>query len=168
MLILGYAVIAYTVFLLSSAWAVYFLAGGIDGPAVSSPWVALAVDGALLLAFAVQHSVMARAGVKQRLTRLIPAAAERSTYVLVAGLLLLAQFVFWQPVPAALWHVGAPWSVAIWVVYAAGWVLVVVSTYAVDHADFLGLKQAYTYLRRLPTSRRRSPGAACTRCAGTR
>jgi methanethiol S-methyltransferase len=150
MVILGYAVIAYAVFLLSSGWAVVFLAHGIDGAATSRPGVALAIDGLLLLAFAVQHSVMARAGFKRRLTRLIPAAAERSTYVLVAGLLLVALFGWWQPVPAVLWQVGPPWSAAVWALYAAGWLLVVWSTFMVDHADFLGLKQAYVHLRRLP------------------
>lgn len=147
---LGYAVIAYAVFLFSSAWAVLFLAGGVDGAATSPPGQALAIDGALLLLFAVQHSVMARAGFKRRLSRLIPPAAERSTYVLVAGLLLVALFGWWQPVPTVLWEVGAPWSVAIRVGYAAGWLLVVWSTFMVDHADFLGLKQAYVHLRRLP------------------
>ena len=152
LVIVGYAVVAYAAFLLSAAWAIGFLADRgapttIDGPATGPAWVALAVDAALLLAFAVQHSVMARAGFKRRLTRLIPAAAERSTYVLVASLLLFALFGWWQPAPAVIWQVGVPWSAAIWVVYAAGWVIVVWSTFMVDHADFLGLKQAYLRLR---------------------
>jgi len=146
--VLGYAVVAYAIFLLSSAWAVVFLASSIDRPATRPAAVALAMDGGLLLAFAVQHSVMARAGFKRRLTRLIPPAAERSTFVLVAGLLLLATFTWWQPLPALIWHVGPPWSVAIWILYGAGWLLVAGSTFAVDHADFLGLKQAYVHLRR--------------------
>jgi protein-S-isoprenylcysteine O-methyltransferase Ste14 len=150
--VLGYAVIAYGCFLLSSAWAVGFLAGrgaptSVDGPATTPAWAALAIDGALLLAFAGQHTVMARSGFKRQLTRLIPAAAERSTYVLVASLLLFAQFAWWQPVPTVIWSVARPWSTAIWVVYALGWITVVASTYMVDHADFLGLKQAYQHVR---------------------
>ncbi|MEU4241840.1 isoprenylcysteine carboxylmethyltransferase family protein [Actinoplanes sp. NPDC026619] len=149
MLILGYSVVAYACFLASSVWAVFFLAGGVDHGATVPAWQALAIDGALLLAFAAQHSVMARPAVKRHLTRLIPPAAERSTYVLIASLLLFAQFAFWQPLPAVIWDVDRPWSPAIWVVYAAGWLLVVWSTYMVDHADFLGLRQAWTHLRRL-------------------
>lgn len=150
----GYAVIAYGAFLLSVGWAVGFLADrgaptSVDGPATRPAWAALAIDAALLLTFAVQHSVMARAGFKRRLIRLIPAQAERSTFVLAASLLLFALFGWWQPVPAMIWHVGPPWSAAIWMVYAVGWVIVVWSTFMVDHADFLGLKQAYRHLRRL-------------------
>jgi protein-S-isoprenylcysteine O-methyltransferase Ste14 len=144
LLIAGYALVAYGAFLLSAAWAVVFLAGGLDGPATRPAGAALAIDGALLLAFAVQHTVMARAWFK----RLIPAPVERSTYVLAAGLLLLAVFGWWQAAPATVWRVGGPWSAAIWVLFGAAWVLVVWSTFAVDHADFLGLKQAYVYLRR--------------------
>ena len=152
--VLGYAAIAYGAFLLSSGWAIGFLAGrgaptSVDGPATRPAWAALAIDAALLLTFAVQHSVMARDGFKRRLVRLIPAAAERSTFVLAASLLLFALLGWWQPVPAVIWQVGPPWSVAIWVGYAVGWVIVVWSTFMVDHADFLGLKQAYRHLRRL-------------------
>nr|WP_296069856.1 isoprenylcysteine carboxylmethyltransferase family protein [uncultured Actinoplanes sp.] len=145
--VLGFAVLAYAVFLLSSAWAIGFLAGWGDGPATSTAWVALTIDTLLLLAFAVQHTVMARAGFKRRLVRFVPAAAGRSVYVLTAGLLLLALFAFWQPLPTVLWDVGRPWSALLWTLYAAGWVVVVGSTFMVDHADFLGLKQAYLHLR---------------------
>ncbi len=146
--------IAYGGFLLSAGWAIGFLAGrgvpsSIDGAATSPAWLALVIDAALLLAFAVQHSVMARAGFKRRLLRLIPAPAERATFVLASSLLLFALFGWWQPVPAVIWHLDPPWSAAIWVVYAIGWVIVVWSTFMVDHLDFLGLKQAYLHLRRL-------------------
>jgi protein-S-isoprenylcysteine O-methyltransferase Ste14 len=151
--VMAYAAIAYAAFLLSSAWAAGFLAGrgaptSVDGPATRAAGPALAIDTVLLLAFAAQHTVMARAGFKRRLTRYLPAAAERSTFVLVASLLLVALLGWWQPVPATVWQVGEPWSAVIWVGYALGWGLVVWSTFMVDHADFLGLKQAYRHLRR--------------------
>lgn len=150
LVIAGYAVIAYGTFLLSAVWAIRFLAGGVDGPATLPAWAALTVDGALLAVFAVQHSVMARAGFKRRLTRILPPSAERSTYVLASSLALFALFGWWQPAPAVLWHTGSPWSAPIWLVYAAGWVLVVASTFMIDHADFLGLKQAFRPAHRPP------------------
>ena len=134
----GYALFSYALFLISIVWAVGFLAGWGDGPAESSTTQALLIDGGLLLAFAVQHTVMARAGFK----RLVPPKLERSTYVLAASLVLLATFAFWQPVPAVVWHVGPPWSILIWVVYALGWVLTVGATYMIDHFEFFGLKAA--------------------------
>jgi protein-S-isoprenylcysteine O-methyltransferase Ste14 len=150
----GYAVIAYGAFLLSTLWAIGFLAGrgaptSVDGPGAGPAVTAIAVDAALLLAFAVQHSVMARAGFKRRLTRLIPESAERSTYVLTASLLLGATFWWWQPVPTVIWSLGLPWSAVLWGVYAIGWVIAVSSTFMIDHAHFLGLKQAYENLRQL-------------------
>lgn len=144
LLALGYSALAYFAFLLSSAWAFVFLAGGIDAPARHGAALSLAIDGALLLAFAVHHSVMARAGVK----RFLPAPLERSTFVLVASLLLMAILGWWQPVPEMVWQVGRPWSYPIWAVYGLGWLLVAGSTFMVDHADFLGLKQAWRHARR--------------------
>src|SRR4051794_18354048 len=145
--VMAYAAIAYAAFLLSSAWAAGFLAGrgaptSVDGPATRSAGPALAIDTVLLLAFAAQHTVMARAGFKRRLTRYLPAAAERSTFVLVASLLLFAVFGWWQPVPTTVWRVGAPVSVVFWVVYALGWLVVAASTFMVDHAEFFGLTRA--------------------------
>ncbi len=153
LLVVGYAVIAYAAFLLSSAWAVGFLAGrgaptSVDGPATTPAWAAAAIDAALLVAFAAQHTVMARAGFKRRLTRLILPAAERSTFVLAASLLMVALLAWWQPIPAVVWQTGAHGSIAIWALYALGWVIVIGSTFMVDHADFLGLKPAYEHLRR--------------------
>ena len=149
-----YAVIAYGAFVVSTLWAIGFLAGrgaptSVDGSARFPALASIAIDAALLLAFAVQHTVMARAGFKRRLTRLIPESAERSTYVLAASLLLGATFGWFRPVPTVVWSFGGLWSAVVWVVYALGWVIAVSSTFMIDHADFLGLKQAYRYLRRL-------------------
>lgn len=147
--IFGYAIAAYGAFGLSAVWAAGFLADRgapttVDGPATRPAGAALAIDAALLLAFAVQHTVMARAAFK----RYIPQAIERSTFVLVASLLLIATFAWWQPVPFVVWNAGRPWSIAIWLLYAAGWALVVWSTFMVSHTDFLGLRQAWLHLRR--------------------
>ncbi|BCY08368.1 isoprenylcysteine carboxylmethyltransferase family protein [Actinoplanes sp. L3-i22] len=143
MIVLGYAVLAYAAFLSSTAWSIWFLAGPIDDPASRPAGISLVIDGALLMLFAVQHTVMARAGFKKRLTRLIPEAAERSTFVLAASLTQFALLLWWQPVPHVLWQVSG----LLWVVYAAGWALAIWSTYLIDHADLVGLKQAWRHLR---------------------
>ena len=143
-----YAAMAYTAFVAATLWAIGFLADwrglpAVDGHDSLPAWAALVIDAAALLAFAVQHSVMARAGFKRRLARLLPPAAERSTFVLAASVALLALFWQWRPLPAVVWQVGAqPWAALIWAVYAAGWLLAVASTFMIDHLDFLGLRQA--------------------------
>jgi protein-S-isoprenylcysteine O-methyltransferase Ste14 len=86
---------------------------------------------------------MARAGFKRRLARVLPESAERATFVVASALALLLLFGAWRPMPSAVWTVPRPWSIALWIAYAAGWLLVVASTFMIDHWDFLGLRQAY-------------------------
>src|SRR3954447_13562624 len=153
----AYAVLAYAVFLLVSAWAVGFLADlswaptTVDGPVRGSRWPSLVIDAALLLAFAVQHSVMARAGVKRRLARAVPAAAERSTFVLASGLFLGLLFWQWHPLRGEVWTVsGQPWVALLWALYALGWIITIAVTFMVDHWDFTGLRQVRWDPRRGP------------------
>jgi protein-S-isoprenylcysteine O-methyltransferase Ste14 len=128
-------------------WAMAFLAGvgvarTVDGPARTTTGRAIAVDLALLLLFAAQHSVMARRQVKAWLRRRIPEAAERATYVLAADVCLALLLVLWQPWGNQIWDVGGAAAVVLWSLCAAGWTLAITSTFAVDHLELLGLRQA--------------------------
>src|SRR3954470_2277152 len=150
----AYAVLAYASFVLVSAWGVLFLADAslaptsVDGP-VRGPWEqSLAIDAALPLLFAVQHSVMARAGVKRRLARLVPGAAERSTYVLATAAFLGLLFWQWRPLLGEVWALSGPWVPVLWSLYALGWVVTFAVTFMVDHWDFTGLRQARWDARR--------------------
>lgn len=154
--VIAYATVAYLAFVASVFWAVAFLANvdighTVDGRKDGSAWAALPIDAALLLLFAVQHSVMARTGFKRWLARIVPAAAERSTYVLTASVALGLVFGLWRPIPATVWRVGEPLAAAaIWTVYAIGWLVAVGATFMVDHLDFAGLRQAWWPSRRGP------------------
>jgi protein-S-isoprenylcysteine O-methyltransferase Ste14 len=146
--VMAYAMVAYLAFVATMLWAIAFLADVDIVPTVDrrhdgSGWMAVPVDAGLLLLFAVAHSVMARAGFKRWLARILPAKAERSTYVLVASLLLSLIFGLWRPLPATVWRVGEPAGAAIWTAYAIGWVIAVGATFMVDHLDFSGLRQAW-------------------------
>jgi methanethiol S-methyltransferase len=145
----AYATGAYLAFLCVTLWAVGFLANlpaaptTVDGPPRGSTPTSLVVDLVLLLAFAVQHSVLARPAVKRALSRLVPPSVERATYVLTTSLVLALLFWQWHPMPTTLWLVTAqPWTTALWVGYALGWLVAVSSTFMVDHLDFLGIRQA--------------------------
>ena len=151
-LILGYAAVAYLLFLAVLIYAIGFFAGagvpkGIDqGP--RSPWpLAVAIDLLLLLLFAAQHTVMARPWFKRRWTRLVPVPAERATFVLCASLLLALLFWQWRPVGGTVWHLPGPAAGVLLGVYAIGWAVAVSSTFMIDHFDLFGLRQAYLHAR---------------------
>jgi methanethiol S-methyltransferase len=109
---------------------------------------ALAVDALLLVGFAVQHSLMARPAFKAWWTRIIPAACERSTYVLATGLVLLPMLALWQPMPDVVWSVQAPiahwWLLAVAVM---GWTYLFAASFAINHFELFGLQQAWLNLR---------------------
>lgn len=120
-----------------------------DSAAQMSFWPALGIDALLLLLFAVQHSLMARPAFKEVLTRLIPAAAERSTYVLCSSLLLIALFAFWQPIGGVVWNFTNPVvRNVINTVFGLGFALVFVATLFINHFDLFGLRQVALYLAR--------------------
>ena len=104
--------------------------------------LAVLVDLALVVAFGLQHSVMARTGFKAWLKRRLPPAAERSVYVLLASLVLMLLFWQWRPIATPLWHVASPVGQAIaWGVFALGFGIVLLSTFLIDHFELFGLKQ---------------------------
>ena len=108
----------------------------------------LTLDVLLLVAFALQHSVMARPSFKERWTRLIPAAAERSTYVLATGIVLAPMLALWQPMPNVVWSIEAPllrWCVLS--VALAGWAYLFAASFAINHFELFGLQQVYLALR---------------------
>lgn len=147
-----YAAAVYLFFLAVLGYAVGFFADlgvpkGIDqGTRVPVP-VAAGIDLLLLLLFAVQHTVMARPWFKRRWTRIVPAPAERPTFVLAASLVLALVFWLWQPIGGIAWNLPGPGALALWVVYLAGWALALSSTFQISHFDLFGLRQAWLYAR---------------------
>ncbi|GAA3521558.1 isoprenylcysteine carboxylmethyltransferase family protein [Aeromicrobium panaciterrae] len=128
-------------------WTVAFLADAViphtvDGANRTSTGWAVAIDLALLLLFAVQHSVMARRSVKVWLLRWVAPALERTTYVFSTNLCLALLLALWQPFGDEVWHVDGIAAVALWSLCGAGWLLAIASTYAVDHLELTGLRQA--------------------------
>lgn len=126
------------------------------GGAQSSTGAAIAIDLLLILAFGMQHSVMARTGFKAWLKRHLPESAERSVYVLLASAMLMLLFWQWRPVPASLWNAGSMAGMVVgWGVFASGFGLVLASTFLIDHFDLFGLKQVWRqFVGRAPEAAR--------------
>ncbi len=121
--------------------------GGIGNGALAV--TAVVIDTALLALFAVQHSVMARTSFKDWLIRVVPPSAERSTYVLASSICLIALFAWWHPLTDDVWWVsGQPWRALLIAVALAGWTMVLLSTFLIDHFDLFGLRQVFARLRR--------------------
>src|SRR5688572_476565 len=149
LLTLAYGAVSYVVFFLTFLYAIGFIGNVIVPTSLDSgptePWTtALAIDLALLSLFAVQHSLMARQGFKRLITRVIPASAERSTYVLASSLALILLFWQWRPLGGIVWDVQhEAGRVALYAGFAFGWLLVLVSTFVINHFDLFGLRQTW-------------------------
>ena len=150
---LAYGIVCYLVFVGSFLYAVGFIGDfgvpkSIDSGAPGPFGLSLLVDLSLLGLFAIQHSVMARKGFKAWWTRIIPTAVERSTYVLVSSLLLILLFWQWRPIPTPVWTVkggvGEPLLMAL---FAAGWLITLISTFLISHLDLFGIQQVYDRFR---------------------
>jgi methanethiol S-methyltransferase len=112
------------------------------GGAQASTGAAVVIDLALILAFGLQHSVMARTGFKAWLKRHLDPSAERSVYVLLASLVLMLLFWQWRPIPAIAWSFASQLGQALaWGVFALGFGVVLLSTFLIDHFDLFGIKQ---------------------------
>ncbi len=149
-----YGIFCYLAFFATFLYAIAFLgdfglARTIDSGVQGSLAMALLIDAGLLALFAVQHSIMARQWFKRAWTKIVPPAAERSTYVLFSSLALILLFWQWQPIGGVVWQVDNEFGqMAIYMVYATGWLLLLLATFLINHFDLFGLRQVYLHFIR--------------------
>ncbi len=152
--VFAYGLISYVVFLVAFLYAIGFVGNllvpksinmGVEVPLST----ALLINLALLSLFAIQHTIMARPKFKQVWTKIIPEAAERSTFVLVTSLILLLMFWKWQPMTEVVWNLeGTTGGMAVTALFWVGWGVVFISTFMVDHFELFGLAQITRYIQK--------------------
>lgn len=153
-LYLLFGALAYIVFFATFLYLIAFVGNlpevprTVDRGPISDFAPALITDIALIALFGLQHSIMARQGFKRAWTRFVPEPIERSIYVLLASLVLIVLFAFWRPIAETVWSVENPTAAAvIWGLFALGWLIVLLSTFLINHFELFGLKQVYLHLR---------------------
>ena len=160
-----YGFVAYLAFFGTILYAIGFVTGlfvpkTIDTGTVVPLAEALIVNLLLMSLFAVQHSVMARKQFKQWWTRLVPKSIERSTYVLFSSLVLVLLFWQWRPIPTVVWQINDPQiAMTITGLSFVGWLVVLTSTFLINHFELFGLHQVANNLagRPMPAPRFRTP-----------
>jgi protein-S-isoprenylcysteine O-methyltransferase Ste14 len=154
--VLLYGVISYLIFFGTFLYSFgfvgnFFVPKSIDGPTQVSFLNALLTNAGLLLLFALQHSIMARPAFKAMWTRIIPVALERSTYVLLSSFCLILLELLWQPMGGVIWSVKNVLVQNILNgVFVTGWLIVLLSTFMINHFDLFGLRQVWFYVKGKP------------------
>ncbi|HTH79084.1 MAG TPA: NnrU family protein [Ramlibacter sp.] len=155
--VFAFGVATYLFFGIVVLWSVVFVGDlgflkTVDSPGYPTPrGQALAIDVALILLFGVQHSVMARGSFKAWLARVVPEPAVRSIYVLASSIALALIYLWWQPVPIAIWNHNDGWPHTVLVaLFWTGWAMTLASTFLIDHFDLFGLRQVALFVRGVP------------------
>ena len=120
---------------------------GLQGPLAKS----LIINIALIALFGLQHAVMARKGFKKAIIKIIPAAAERSTFVLMTGIVLSLILWQWRPIPITVWNIQNEIAqFAIYGLFWGGWALLVFASFLINHFELFGLQQIWLNLIKKP------------------
>jgi len=151
---LVFAIFAYAIFFATFLYLICFVGDlpfvgvTVDRGPEAPVATAFIINLALIALFGIQHSVMARQGFKRAWTRVVPVPAERSVYVLIASLMLIILFTFWRPIDGTVWDArGTALELPLWSGFAAGWGIVLLSTFLLNHFELFGLQQAWFHMR---------------------
>lgn len=152
-----YGIISYIVFLISFLYAIGFVGNifvpkSIDSGGETTLISSLFINVILLSAFALQHSIMARPAFKKWFTTLFSPAMERSTYILLSSLALLLIYWQWQPIATIVWETENEIAINVLTgIYFLGWLIVLLSTFMINHFELFGLAQIFDNLKNKQT-----------------
>jgi protein-S-isoprenylcysteine O-methyltransferase Ste14 len=152
-----YGIISYLVFLIAFLYAIGFVGNivvpkSIDSGVETTLFSSLFINVILLSVFALQHSIMARPQFKKWFTTIISPAMERSTYILLSSLALLLIYWQWQPITTIVWKIeNEIVSLFLTGIFLIGWLIVLLSTFMINHLELFGLAQIFDNLKNKKT-----------------
>ncbi|WP_299525999.1 methanethiol S-methyltransferase [uncultured Lutibacter sp.] len=152
-----YGIVAYLVFLIAFLYAIGFVGNifvpkSINSGSETNLISSIFINVILLSVFALQHSIMARPMFKKWLTTIISQAMERSTYILLSSLALILIFWQWQPITTIVWEVESKIAFAVLTgIFFLGWLIVLLSTFMINHLELFGLAQIFDNLKNRQT-----------------
>lgn len=149
-----FATVAYAIFFASFLYLIAFVGDFLvprtidKGGSQTALGIALIVNASLIALFGIQHSVMARQGFKSAWTQIVPKPIERSLYVLSASAMLCLLYYFWHPIQGDIWRVeNGIGAIVLWTLFGLGWIIVLASTFLINHFELFGLQQVWRNLR---------------------
>ena len=140
---------SYMAFLLTFVYYMFFLTGmvvplHIDNINPAPLGEAIVLDSILVALFALQHTVMASKGYKSWFAENFNADWERPLFVIGSTVVFLLLMGQWRSHGLVIWSVEETWAVGLtWAIYAAGWAIMLLSTFLIDHFHLFGLRQAF-------------------------
>ena len=154
-----YSLVAYFLFFGTFLYAIGFvgnigLTNSIDGNPKMPAVPALLINGSLVLLFVLQQTSMSSYAFKRWRIKFIPQPIDRSTSVLVTSIFLLLLMWQWQPIGGVVWQITSETAKTILlIIHLAGWVIVFITTFLVNHFDLFGLRQSWLNFRHKPSER---------------
>ncbi len=156
-LILIYGVFSYAVGMAGLTFFILFVGGWdfmpihVDAGTPGPFRPAIAINLGLILLFGVQHSVMARPAFKKIWTSVVPAAMERSTYVLISGIIMTIICLNWQAIDGMVWDIeNSTARIILNTLHISGWVIAVFATFLINHFELFGLQQVWFNMKDKP------------------
>ncbi len=157
-IVLFYGIVAYLVFLIAFLYAIGFVSNSIvpksiDSGSETTLLYSIFVNLILLSVFALQHSIMARPKFKEWFNSIFSQAMERSTYILLSSLALILIYWQWQPITTIIWETeNTVLSSIITGIFFLGWLIVLLSTFMINHFELFGLAQIFDNLTNKQTA----------------
>ncbi|MFT4939875.1 MAG: protein-S-isoprenylcysteine O-methyltransferase Ste14 [Paraglaciecola sp.] len=162
-----YSLVCYVASLFSLTYFIVFASGVYAPISVNTQNTeqallpALLINISLIALFGLQHSIMARQRFKQWLFNYLPESAERATFCLGTSIALVIIVYYWVPMSGEIWNFSGTFSAHfIQAIGAAGWLVLLIASFQLDHFELFGLRQTFTPLigKPMPESHFRTPG----------